>query len=91
MVMGDKNMTTCPHCGKVVKKGNFCSKCGKKLAKICDCWLLSHVVKTNTVMFYGYVAVIAARSILFLAVSCFEENQNLVDVMPMTCMLHSFR
>lgn len=47
------------------------------------------MVKTNTVMFYGYVAVIAARSILFLAVSCFEENQNLVDVMPMTYMLHS--
>lgn len=34
------------------------------------------MVKTNTVMFYGYVAVIAARSILFLAVSCFKENHK---------------
>lgn len=33
-------MTTCPHCGEVVKKGNFCNKCGKKLSKICDCWLM---------------------------------------------------
>lgn len=36
----EENMTTCPHCGKVVKKGNFCNKCGKKLSKICDCWLM---------------------------------------------------
>lgn len=36
----DKKMTTCPHCGKVVKKGNFCNKCGKKLANMCDCWLM---------------------------------------------------
>lgn len=38
--MQDKKMTTCPHCGKVVKKGNFCNKCGKKLANMCDCWLM---------------------------------------------------
>lgn len=36
----DKKMTTCPHCGKVVKKENFCNKCGKKLANMCDCWLM---------------------------------------------------
>lgn len=39
-MMDDKEMTTCPHCGEVVKKGNFCNKCGKKLSKICDCWLM---------------------------------------------------
>lgn len=38
--MQNKKMTTCPHCGKVVKKGNFCNKCGKKLANMCDCWLM---------------------------------------------------
>lgn len=31
----DKKMTTCPHCGKVVKKENFCNKCGKKLTNMC--------------------------------------------------------
>lgn len=36
----EENMTTCTHCGKVVKKGNFCNKCGKKLANMCDCWLM---------------------------------------------------
>lgn len=35
--MQDKKMTTCLHCGKVVKKRNFCNKCGKKLADMCDC------------------------------------------------------
>ena len=43
----NKNMTTCPHCGKVVKKGNFCNKCGKKLAKICDCWLMKRPYNCN--------------------------------------------
>ena len=43
----DKNMTTCPHCGKVVKKGNFCNKCGKKLAKMCDCWLMKRLYHCN--------------------------------------------
>ena len=38
--MEDKEMTTCSHCGEVVEKGNFCNKCGKKLSKICDCWLM---------------------------------------------------
>lgn len=42
-----KEMTTCPHCGEVVKKGNFCNKCSKKLAKICDCWLMKRPYNCN--------------------------------------------
>lgn len=30
----------CPYCGKIVKAGNFCSNCGKKLVEVCQCkWL----------------------------------------------------
>lgn len=45
--MDDKKMTTCPHCGKVVKKGNFCPKCGKKLQKVCNCRLLGKPYQCN--------------------------------------------
>ena len=45
-VMG-KEMTTCPHCGKVVRKGNFCPMCGKKLQKVCDCYLLKKSYQCN--------------------------------------------
>lgn len=30
----------CPHCNKLVKKGNFCNQCGKKMVEICNCWVL---------------------------------------------------
>ena len=28
----------CPHCGQTVRAGNFCPKCGRKIADECDCW-----------------------------------------------------
>lgn len=46
-MMDDKEMTTCPHCGKVVKEGNFCNGCGKKLDKMCDCWLMKRPYNCN--------------------------------------------
>ena len=31
----------CPHCGNVVRAGNFCQQCGGKLRKVCSpCWVL---------------------------------------------------
>ena len=30
---------TCPHCGAVVRRGNFCSRCSGKLVEVCDCWV----------------------------------------------------
>ena len=31
----------CPHCGndRVIEKDNFCGFCGKKLKKVCNCWV----------------------------------------------------
>lgn len=29
----------CPHCGAVVRRGNFCSRCSGKLVEVCDCWV----------------------------------------------------
>lgn len=31
----------CPHCGndRVTEKDNFCGFCGKKLKKVCNCWV----------------------------------------------------
>lgn len=34
----------CPYCGVEVKKGNFCERCGAKLVKLCDCWVLEPVL-----------------------------------------------
>jgi endogenous inhibitor of DNA gyrase (YacG/DUF329 family) len=38
---GDRMTATikCPHCGKAVEGGNFCEFCGKKMIKVCDCWI----------------------------------------------------
>ena len=30
----------CPHCGAMVRPGNFCEFCGGKLVETCDCWVL---------------------------------------------------
>ena len=30
----------CPHCGAEIQSGNFCSACGGKLVKVCDCSFL---------------------------------------------------
>lgn len=39
----------CPHCKKKVWAINFCSICGQKLVKICDCWIThsKHHCKSN--------------------------------------------
>ena len=29
----------CPHCGRLVIRGNFCTRCGAKLVEVCDCWV----------------------------------------------------
>ena len=31
----------CPHCGAMVRQGNFCELCSGKLSDTCDCWVLS--------------------------------------------------
>lgn len=32
-------VVTCPHCGAMVRRGNFCTRCGGKLVEVCDCWV----------------------------------------------------
>lgn len=36
---GEKK-TKCPYCKTTVRAGNFCSKCSKKMVRVCDCWVL---------------------------------------------------
>ena len=69
-----KEMTTCPHCGEVVKKGNFCNKCGKKLAKICDCWLMKRPYNCN----FQQCPDMAAFTLLLLHI---QQDQKLTVLM----------
>lgn len=62
-----KNMTTCPHCGKVVKKGNFCSYCAGKLIKECDCWVLHRKFNCGLAKCPGYkLLVLLLKTITFV-------------------------
>ena len=36
-------VVTCPHCGAMVRRGNFCSRCSGKLVEVCDCWVKKKV------------------------------------------------
>lgn len=65
--MQDKKMTTCPHCGKVVKKGNFCSYCAGKLIKECDCWVLHRKFNCGLAKCPGYkLLVLLLKTITFV-------------------------
>lgn len=37
---GQRETLICQYCSKKVIKGNFCNQCGKKIAKMCDCWVI---------------------------------------------------
>lgn len=85
MVRGDKNMTTCPHCGKVVKKGNFCSKCGKKLAKICDCWLMKRPYHCN----FQKCPDMSAFTLLLLHIQQDQKRRKYVFLAPILEAINS--
>ena len=73
-----KEMTTCPHCGEVVKKGNFCNKCGKKLAKICDCWLMKRPYNCN----FQQCPDMAAFTLLLLHIQQDQKRRKYVFLEP---------
>lgn len=84
MAMGEE-MTTCPHCGKVVKKGNFCNKCGKKLAKICDCWLMKRPYNCN----FQQCPDMAAFTLLLLHIQQDQKRRKYVFLAPILEAINS--
>lgn len=77
-MMDDKEMTTCPHCGEVVKKGNFCNKCGKKLDKMCDCWLMKRPYNCN----FQQCPDMAAFTLLLLHIHQDQKRRQYVFLKP---------
>lgn len=73
-----KEMTTCPHCGEVVEKGNFCNKCGKKLSKICDCWLMKRPYHCN----FQQCPDMAAFTLLLLHIQQDQKHRKYVFLEP---------
>lgn len=37
--MDEDKKILCPHCKRYTKAGNFCTRCGQKIALVCDCWV----------------------------------------------------
>lgn len=80
-----KEMTTCPHCGEVVKKGNFCNKYGKKLAKICDCWLMKRPYNCN----FQQCPDMAACTLLLLHIQQDQKRRKYVFLEPILEAINS--
>ncbi len=86
----EKEKTTCPHCGEVVHKGNFCSVCAKKMVDECDCWVVHQKHNCHHDKCPGWQIAVDALSVLYKiqqhqnSRNCIVDKPLSEDVLPKT-------